>query len=179
MHMTSWEKVCLPKSYGGIDFKEGSKWNPAMISKYVWEIMEKKDLLWVKWVNLIYLKDESFWSYNQKPDTSCSLLIQNRDPYSKAIWSFLSLPKHQFILWQIVNSHLLTRDNLSKFHIPLESRNCPVCEDHLESHDHLFFSCAFSRRVADRTFEWLGNNTWPVRNRCIFDNCSRSDLSIC
>uniref|UniRef100_A0A803PTQ2 Reverse transcriptase domain-containing protein n=1 Tax=Cannabis sativa TaxID=3483 RepID=A0A803PTQ2_CANSA len=70
IHMTSWEKVCLPKAYGGLGFKEGAKWNYAMLSKYVWAIMEKKDLLWVKWVNLIYLKDNPFWSHIQKLDSS-------------------------------------------------------------------------------------------------------------
>uniref|UniRef100_A0A803P0P7 Reverse transcriptase zinc-binding domain-containing protein n=1 Tax=Cannabis sativa TaxID=3483 RepID=A0A803P0P7_CANSA len=152
IHMTSWEKVCLPKAYGGLGFKEGTKWNYGMLSKYIWAIMDKKDLLWVKWVNLIYLKANPFWSHFLKPDLNwywrklCklrrifsredimkagktgnfkaallynSLLKQDCDSYYKAIWNYLNLPKHRFVLWQIVNSHLLTRDNLRKFHVEI------------------------------------------------------------
>uniref|UniRef100_A0A803QI20 Uncharacterized protein n=1 Tax=Cannabis sativa TaxID=3483 RepID=A0A803QI20_CANSA len=35
-------------------------------------------------------------------------------PYHKAVWSSLNLPKHHFVLWQVVNSQLLTRDNMAR-----------------------------------------------------------------
>ncbi|XP_062075420.1 uncharacterized protein LOC133779477 [Humulus lupulus] len=60
LHVASWEKVCLPKPYGGLGFKEGSKWNQAILAKYIWAITEKRDILWVKWVNNIYLKGVPF-----------------------------------------------------------------------------------------------------------------------
>lgn len=31
-------------------------WNEAAIAKYVWHIANKENILWVKWVNHIYLK---------------------------------------------------------------------------------------------------------------------------
>ncbi|KAM6553928.1 hypothetical protein CsatB_014690 [Cannabis sativa] len=31
IHMTSWEKVCFSKAYGGLSFKEGTKWNHAIL----------------------------------------------------------------------------------------------------------------------------------------------------
>ncbi|XP_062085826.1 uncharacterized protein LOC133791936 [Humulus lupulus] len=70
MHFTAWDHVCLPKSFGGIGFKEGSKWNKVLLAKYVWVISSKQDLLWVKWIDDIYLKGESFWAYTLKADAS-------------------------------------------------------------------------------------------------------------
>lgn len=35
LHIASWEKVCLQKAYGGLGFREGAKWNRAILAKYV------------------------------------------------------------------------------------------------------------------------------------------------
>ncbi|XP_062104612.1 uncharacterized protein LOC133815835 [Humulus lupulus] len=70
MHFTAWDLVCLPKSLGGIGFKEGSKWNKVLLAKYIWALSFKQDLLWVKWVNNIYLKGMDFWEYNLMVDVS-------------------------------------------------------------------------------------------------------------
>uniref|UniRef100_A0A803PQU7 Reverse transcriptase domain-containing protein n=1 Tax=Cannabis sativa TaxID=3483 RepID=A0A803PQU7_CANSA len=66
IHVASWEKVCLPKAYGGLGFKNGVKWNHSILAKYVWAISTKQDLLWVKWIDNIYLKSGRFWDYDLK-----------------------------------------------------------------------------------------------------------------
>ncbi|XP_062075075.1 uncharacterized protein LOC133779092 [Humulus lupulus] len=91
IHMVSWEKVCLPKAFGGLGFKEGSKWNQAILAKYVWAISEKRDLLWVKWVNAIYLKGVPFWSYELRLDTSW-------------YWRKLCRLRHKFSLAEILQA---------------------------------------------------------------------------
>ncbi|XP_062103088.1 uncharacterized protein LOC133814100 [Humulus lupulus] len=70
LHLPSWKKVCLPKSYGGLGFRDGSLWNRSVLAKYIWALSFKPDLLWVKWINSIYLKDNSFWNYELKGDCS-------------------------------------------------------------------------------------------------------------
>ncbi|XP_060967001.1 uncharacterized protein LOC133035175 [Cannabis sativa] len=70
LHMPSWEKVCLPKQFGGIGFREGKKWNMARVAKHLWAILSKQDNLWVKWINSIYLKNQDAWSCPIKPDLS-------------------------------------------------------------------------------------------------------------
>uniref|UniRef100_A0A803Q184 Reverse transcriptase domain-containing protein n=1 Tax=Cannabis sativa TaxID=3483 RepID=A0A803Q184_CANSA len=195
IHLASWEKVCLPKSYDGLGFKDGIRWNHAILAKYVWAINSKRDLLWVKWVNSIYLKNKSFWEYELKQDSSwywrklChvrdkfsredvqaagrgkkfktnwlynSKLVHHSFPYNTAVWSSLNLPKHRFILWQVVNNNLLTRDKLAQFRIVPDSLDCPVCELEAESHDHLFFECVLSSRVMQGVFDWLGFQAWPA-----------------
>ncbi|XP_062099266.1 uncharacterized protein LOC133805147 [Humulus lupulus] len=70
IHVASWSKVCLLKAYGGLGFRNGSVWNRAILAKYIWAISEKHDVIWVKWINSIYLKGSNFWSYKLPPDTS-------------------------------------------------------------------------------------------------------------
>uniref|UniRef100_A0A803QFN4 Reverse transcriptase zinc-binding domain-containing protein n=1 Tax=Cannabis sativa TaxID=3483 RepID=A0A803QFN4_CANSA len=62
---------------------------------------------------------------------------------------------------QVVNSHLFTKDNMARMHIPLELNKCPICEDCVETHEHLFFSCCLSHKVVELVFDWLGNCMWP------------------
>ncbi|XP_062118369.1 uncharacterized protein LOC133831986 [Humulus lupulus] len=92
---------------------------------------------------------------------SSSLQVQQVD-YYKAVWCKLSLPKHRFLLWQVVNSHLLTLDNLSRFKVHIESPLCPVCGEVDESHAHLFFDCPLSKQVLAHVCDWLDGNGWPA-----------------
>ncbi|KAF4369289.1 hypothetical protein G4B88_009672 [Cannabis sativa] len=55
--------------------------------------------------------------------------------------SSLNLYKHRFILWQVANSQLLTRDKMVQFHVELESLAYPVCGNASESHKHFYFDC--------------------------------------
>ncbi|XP_062075641.1 uncharacterized protein LOC133779740 [Humulus lupulus] len=190
----SWKKFCLPKAYGGLGFMDGSNWNRAILTKYIWAISEKHDLLWVKWINSIYLKDSSFWNYKLKHDLSwdwrklCHLrgkfslvkmkvagvtgifkafklynstICQQQVGCHQAVWCRLSIPKHHFLLWQVVNSQLLTRDNMLRFCIPLESLLCSVCGFYNDSHTHLFFECYLFKKVTDLIFAWMGFRAWP------------------
>ncbi|XP_062113627.1 uncharacterized protein LOC133824679 [Humulus lupulus] len=63
----------------------------------------------------------------------------------------------------VVNSFLLTRDNLAKAKILLSISLCPVCEDHLESHQHLFFECCLSKSVLSFILFWIGFPAWATK----------------
>ncbi|XP_062085627.1 uncharacterized protein LOC133791723 [Humulus lupulus] len=70
LHFTAWSQVCLPKCMGGLGFKKGSSWNTILLAKFVWAVSSKQDILWVKWVDSIYLKGQDFWSYSIPQDVS-------------------------------------------------------------------------------------------------------------
>ncbi|XP_062093461.1 uncharacterized protein LOC133799462 [Humulus lupulus] len=69
-HLTYWSTICLPNAFGGLGFGEGSKWNKAMLGKYIWAISHQQEALWVKWVHVVYLKGQNFGQYQLKVDTS-------------------------------------------------------------------------------------------------------------
>ncbi|XP_062104139.1 uncharacterized protein LOC133815299 [Humulus lupulus] len=86
LHIPSWQKVCLPKAYGGLSFRDGASWNRAILAKYVWAISEKPEVLWVKWINSTYLKGLNFWNYTLKSDCSWywRKLFHQKERYSPA-----------------------------------------------------------------------------------------------
>nr|GEV03542.1 RNA-directed DNA polymerase, eukaryota, reverse transcriptase zinc-binding domain protein [Tanacetum cinerariifolium] len=51
----------LPKNQGGLRLKNLQIWNQALLAKNVWNIANKKDSLWVKWVHSVKLRGESIW----------------------------------------------------------------------------------------------------------------------
>ena len=50
-----------PKEEGGLDLRDSRCWNQALLSKILWNIHAKADTLWVKWLNSVYLRNQSVW----------------------------------------------------------------------------------------------------------------------
>ncbi|XP_062093310.1 uncharacterized protein LOC133799305 [Humulus lupulus] len=91
------------------------------------------------------------------------LLHQSKVRFAKVVWCSLSLPNHRFVLWQSVLGHLLTRDNLLRRQIPIDSPLCSVCEIDLESYEHLFFDCLHSQQILHKMANWLGIAIWSSK----------------
>ncbi|XP_074278176.1 uncharacterized protein LOC141601772 [Silene latifolia] len=68
--LVSWDKVCSPKEEGGLGIKDSSVWNIVALGKLVWWIYYSPDKLWVKWINQVYLNNESWNDYNPSGDVS-------------------------------------------------------------------------------------------------------------
>ncbi|KAF4347151.1 hypothetical protein G4B88_007906 [Cannabis sativa] len=83
-----------------------------------------------------------------------------RVDYARNAWHRLIMPKHRFIYWQVCNNHLLTRDNLRKL-MNIDSSLCPICENEIETHNHLCVDCLYTKRLAAATNSWFGNFQWP------------------
>ncbi|MFS7909488.1 putative RNA-directed DNA polymerase [Helianthus anomalus] len=67
-----WKDVCMPMLHGGLGLKLLRTWNQALISKHTWNIISRKDSLWVKWVYTYRLNNGNFWEVNRKMDTCWS-----------------------------------------------------------------------------------------------------------
>jgi len=63
----SWNTTCLPRKHRGFSLKNLIAWNKACITKLVWAVAAKKDILWVKWVHGMYLKNVDWWGYRSSP----------------------------------------------------------------------------------------------------------------
>lgn len=43
--LVSWDKVCLPKKFGGLNIKGSKLWNVASVGKLLWQLIVNKDVL--------------------------------------------------------------------------------------------------------------------------------------
>ncbi|XP_021996362.1 uncharacterized protein LOC110893566 [Helianthus annuus] len=71
--------------------------------------------------------------------------------WSKLIWSSFNIPKHAFVCWLIFKKKLLTQDRILRWNNTVTgSMNqmcCLLCYSGLETHEHLFFECSYSKSV--------------------------------
>ncbi|XP_019179011.1 PREDICTED: uncharacterized protein LOC109174211 [Ipomoea nil] len=73
--MVAWDDICLPKEEGGLGLRNIKIWNAAVLSKLIWNIHERKDSLWIKWIHSYYLQDKEFWTW--KPGRNDSALMRS------------------------------------------------------------------------------------------------------
>ena len=73
---------------------------------------------------------------------------------ASTMWCRLFPIKFNITVWKLSLDRLPTRLNLSSRGINIPTLHCPICEDHLESRDHLFFSCTFVNNVIVRFARW-------------------------
>ncbi|XP_062099886.1 uncharacterized protein LOC133805741 [Humulus lupulus] len=169
----SWNRALLARYVWAVSTKQDSLWVKWIQHIYLkganfWDYVLKQDSSWY-WRKLCHLRKR----FNEGEVLAAGIsgifrpsklynssLNQQIVDYKNAVWCRTILPKHMFLLWMVVNSFLLTRDNLAKCTIPLDSPLCPVCEDQWESHHHLFFDCCLSKRILTRIFSWLGYHAW-------------------
>ena len=50
------ERVCSPKKEEGMGLIYMHVWNRAAIGKLFWDLANKEDKLWIKWIHAYYLK---------------------------------------------------------------------------------------------------------------------------
>ncbi|XP_062084837.1 uncharacterized protein LOC133790985 [Humulus lupulus] len=169
-----WNKVLMAKYLWALSSKQDVLWVKWIDGVYlkgtsIWAYHLKSDVSWY-WRKVCYLRE--IFSVNALESSAThgklnlKLLYNNllqKDPvgYAKAVWSSSSVPRHRFILWQSILGHLLTRDNLVRCQIEVNSMTCPVCERGEETHKHLFFYCVFSHRIWELIKSWIGPEIWP------------------
>lgn len=50
------EKICTPKSAGGLTLINLKVWNRAVATKNHWDLAHKGDKIWIKWIHAYYIK---------------------------------------------------------------------------------------------------------------------------
>ena len=64
----------------------------------------------------------------------------------KLVWHSMAIPRHAFIVWLAIKNGLATQDKLQKWDI-IPQAKCLMCNDPIETVDHLFFSCPVAKGV--------------------------------
>ncbi|XP_062118489.1 uncharacterized protein LOC133832121 [Humulus lupulus] len=177
MHIPSWNKVCLLKAYGGLGFGDRANWNRAVLAKYVWALSDKPDLLWVKWINSIYLKGVNIWNYELKGDCSWywRKLCRLKDHFRPT--AILSAGvQGKFQTSRLYNSLLSTRLVNNIFNWlgfaawPLDFMSWMVWLTQARS--------GVTSDIVNMSFAAVIYSIWRNRNRCIYDGYSSSVLSL-
>ncbi|GKE19722.1 RNA-directed DNA polymerase, eukaryota, reverse transcriptase zinc-binding domain protein [Tanacetum coccineum] len=76
--------------------------------------------------------------------------------HEKTRWNSLVPKKVNILVWRGDNDSLATRCNLDKRCIDLHSILCPMCEEDVESLDHLMGRCSWSHSIWNFIFKWWG-----------------------
>ena len=67
LHLVNWDKICQPKSRGGLGLKRLSLINQAMISKQFWRIQHSPNSLLARTFKAKYFPRSSLQEYKPKP----------------------------------------------------------------------------------------------------------------
>ncbi|KAJ9536688.1 hypothetical protein OSB04_un000161 [Centaurea solstitialis] len=90
-------------------------------------------------------------------------------PWVKYVWFKSHIPKHSFCLWTACLGRLPTQDHLSSWKENPPDLICPLCECCLDSHDHLFFTCPYSKDVWRKVKREVGLHGFPESWTLIMD----------
>ncbi|CAJ2661953.1 unnamed protein product [Trifolium pratense] len=79
--LVSWDHVCAPKAKGGLNLISLEEWNRANMTKLLWNINNKADSLWIRWIHSYYIKQDNLMTMPVKQNSSWILkaILQQRD----------------------------------------------------------------------------------------------------
>ena len=92
------------------------------------------------------------------------LQIRNAKPPMdgyKGVWFPQSTPKYSFITWLVVKNRVSTADKMRLWSQQVNT-SCVLCNEPMETRNHLFFSCPYSRQVWENTAKRLLQNRFSV-----------------
>ncbi|GJS75909.1 RNA-directed DNA polymerase, eukaryota, reverse transcriptase zinc-binding domain protein [Tanacetum coccineum] len=83
----SWDSICKPKELGGLGIKDLKLWNEVLLVKQLWNVISKKNTMWVKWVISENLKGKNIWEANAKVNISVGWkeILKLRDKIRKHV----------------------------------------------------------------------------------------------
>ncbi|GJZ65908.1 RNA-directed DNA polymerase, eukaryota, reverse transcriptase zinc-binding domain protein [Tanacetum coccineum] len=114
----------------------------------------------VQGVSLTNAKDSCRWTLEGSGEFSVSSTRKYIDDQTLAVVSsktrwIKEVPiKVNILAWKVKINGLPTRLNLSKRGIDIDSILCPICEQHVESVSHTFFTCQLSREIFRKILRW-------------------------
>ncbi|GJX31581.1 RNA-directed DNA polymerase, eukaryota, reverse transcriptase zinc-binding domain protein [Tanacetum coccineum] len=115
-------------------------------------------------INLVPMCDRWVWSLDSSGDFSVASIRKAIDVKrlatgtSKTRWIKYVPIKTNVLAWKIKMDALPTRFNISRRGMDIHSLACPICDNGIESSDHLFFKCDMSRQLAIKVSSWWNVN---------------------
>lgn len=95
--------------------------------------------------------------------------------WDKFVWKRLSVPKHRFIVWLVVQGRLQTTNKLTRIGVS-NTTDFLICSRDNGSHSHSFSECHFRKASLNEIMRWMRLNAttndlsrlirWISRSKC-------------
>ncbi|GKA18396.1 RNA-directed DNA polymerase, eukaryota, reverse transcriptase zinc-binding domain protein, partial [Tanacetum coccineum] len=111
-------------------------------------------------VRLVPMDDRWKWDLESSGDfsvASARMLIDGKtlpEVGSRTRWVRYVPNKVNVHAWKVKINGLATRFNVSRRGIDINSLSCGICDNGVETADHLFFSCSMARQVSRLIMRW-------------------------
>ncbi|GJY78186.1 hypothetical protein Tco_0483987 [Tanacetum coccineum] len=94
----------LPTSVveGGLGIRNWEKFNIALMTTHIWNIISRKESMWVRWIHLYKLKGRSFWGVPVLSNVPIPILTANKD--DQVVWKDVEGRMHEFAVRNAWNS---------------------------------------------------------------------------
>jgi hypothetical protein len=93
--------------------------------------------------------------YSAKSAYEVQFLGLIKSPMYDTVWKAWAPPKTKFFAWLVTQNRVWTADRLAKRGWP-NCGLCPLCKQCVESVNHLFIHCRFTKRLWALVVSWLG-----------------------
>ncbi|GAA0170570.1 hypothetical protein LIER_24799 [Lithospermum erythrorhizon] len=107
------------------------------MAQHLWDIYNKKESLWRKWIVEYKLKGV----LDEKLSDDAKRKLRISEEASVAKGHMTHIPSHCFITWILCLERLPTKDRLVSWGMNIDTK-CLLC-DVEESMNHMFFGCKF------------------------------------
>ncbi|XP_047249901.1 uncharacterized protein LOC124885695 [Capsicum annuum] len=141
-----WDNICIPLGAGGLNIQNMRLWNKETILKLLWAVTEKKDSLWIKWVQEYYLKTEGA--------ETCTIP-------ANATWVVRKILAARTYIIQCLS---LQGDLATKLHEMVVNDKFNIKKVYtqflpqyqkVETLDHLYFGCKVTHSLWQKLLKWL------------------------
>ncbi|XP_021723915.1 uncharacterized protein LOC110691302 [Chenopodium quinoa] len=179
------------KKYGGLGIRDCEKWNKAALGKFVWKVAMKKDSLWVKWVNSVYLHNRDWWTYSPKNSDGwawkkiCGIKEELKAGFTQGPWKDSKYTIASGYRRIVLKFSGQTRVKLKKYEV-CDSDLCLLYGSQPKDQHHLFFDCPYSRICLTLISKWLHipdrrfdiEKTWKHWKRAMLDCIKRKSVFV-
>nr|GEV32531.1 RNA-directed DNA polymerase, eukaryota, reverse transcriptase zinc-binding domain protein [Tanacetum cinerariifolium] len=157
----AWDKVISPRVKGGLSIGSLSACNQAMLSKCPNGGLHENSSLMPNSGPCLSIEEDS-WEFTV--GTTRKLSVKDMRSHITSLsqpgtsqptrWNNSIPSKVNINTWRAMNSRLPTRTNLELRGMDLESVRCAVCDEEIETEEHVFVHCKIAVDIWKDIFKW-------------------------